>query len=175
VQIWLSHRCCQEFERDTLVSRLSSGLVAAKAKTKERTQTGDKKVQGSKSTLEIRMEGLEEGTQQEDTPRCGYEYRKNTMKVSCRGRNSVQINCQLAGSPPASSRAGAREDAGGCQPSRSRFSQCVSPDGYTSKHYSLNQCLGVPPGWVPSSSPPQETLGEQNQSLAKGCGPVPPQ
>jgi hypothetical protein len=59
-----------------LVSRLSSGLVAAKAKTKERTQTGDKKVQGSKSTLEIRMEGLEEGTQQEDTPRCGYEYRK---------------------------------------------------------------------------------------------------
>jgi hypothetical protein len=62
---------------------------------------------------------------------------KNTMKVSCRGRNSVQINCQLAGSPPASSRAGAREDAGGCQPSRSRFSQCFSPDGYTSKHYSL--------------------------------------
>jgi hypothetical protein len=71
VQIWLSRRCCQEFERDTLVARLNSGLGAAETKTEKRTQTGDKKVQGSKSTLEIRTGGIEEGTRREDTPRRG--------------------------------------------------------------------------------------------------------
>jgi hypothetical protein len=118
VQLWF----CEEFERDTLVARLSSGLAAAKNKTRERTQTGDKKVQGSKSTLEIRTEGLEEGTQQEDAPRRGYDYR---TKFSRRGRNGGKTTASRRGAllhPPGLALARVQEGAG-------RFSLRFSPDG----------------------------------------------
>ena len=42
----------QEFERDIIVERLQHGLAKARARSTQRTRSGDIKAQGAKSTLE---------------------------------------------------------------------------------------------------------------------------